>query len=36
VTGPAVDLDDDALQAGIRFRMLAFDRGRSVVILPPR
>ena len=36
VTGPATDLDEDALQAGIRFRMLAYDRGRSVVILPPR
>ena len=36
VTGPATDLDEDALQAGIRFRMLAYDRGESVVILPPR
>jgi hypothetical protein len=36
VTGPATDLDEDALQAAIRFRMLAYDRGESVVILPPR
>jgi hypothetical protein len=36
LTGPATGLDEDALQAGIRFRMLAYDRGESVVILPPR
>jgi hypothetical protein len=36
VTGPAIDLDEDALQAGLRFRMLAYDRGLPVRVLPPQ
>jgi hypothetical protein len=35
VSGPATGIDDDALQAGIRFRMLAYDRGLPVTVLPP-
>ena len=36
VTGPAIDLDPDALQAGLRFRMLAYDRGLPITVLPPQ
>jgi hypothetical protein len=35
ITGPAIGIDDDALQAGVRFRMLAYDRGLPVTVLPP-
>ena len=35
LTGPAMDLGDDALQAGVRFRLLAFDRGEPVTVGPP-
>jgi hypothetical protein len=35
VEGPAEDLGDDALQAGVRFRVLAYDRGSIAVVLPP-
>ncbi|HYO41814.1 MAG TPA: hypothetical protein VES19_01330 [Candidatus Limnocylindrales bacterium] len=35
ISGPAIGLDDDALQAGVRFRMLAYDRGLPVTVLPP-
>jgi hypothetical protein len=35
ISGPAVGIDDDALQAGVRFRMLAYDRGLPVTVLPP-
>jgi hypothetical protein len=33
--GPAMDLGDDALQAGVRFRLLAFDRDEPVTVEPP-
>ena len=36
LTGPAMDLGDDALQAGVRFRLLAFDRGEPVTVEAPR
>jgi hypothetical protein len=36
ISGPATDIDDDALQAGIRFRMLAYDRGLPITVHPPR
>ena len=36
ITGPAIGIDDDALRAGVRFRMLAFDRGLPITVLPPR
>ena len=35
ISGPALGIDDDALQAGVRFRMLAYDRGLPVTVLPP-
>jgi hypothetical protein len=35
ITGPAIGIDDDALQAGVRFRMLAYDRGLPITVLPP-
>ncbi len=35
LNGPAIGLDDDALQAGLRFRMLAYDRGLPITVLPP-
>ena len=35
ISGPADGIDDDALQAGVRFRMLAYDRGLPVTVLPP-
>jgi hypothetical protein len=35
VSGPAEGLAKDALQAGVRFRMLAFDRGLPITVLPP-
>ena len=35
LTGPAMDLGDDALQAGVRFRLLAFDRDEPVTVVPP-
>jgi hypothetical protein len=35
ISGPAIGIDDDALQAGVRFRMLAYDRGLPVTVLPP-
>lgn len=35
ISGPASGLDEDALQAGVRFRMLAYDRGLPVNVLPP-
>ena len=35
VSGPAEGLDEDGLQAGVRFRMLAFDRGLPITVLPP-
>ena len=35
VSGLAEGLDDNALQAGVRFRMLAFDRGLPITVLPP-
>ena len=31
----AQGLDEDGLQAGVRFRMLAFDRGLPITVLPP-
>ncbi|MCJ7710609.1 MAG: hypothetical protein MUQ32_07215, partial [Chloroflexi bacterium] len=36
ITGPAFGIDDEALRAGVRFRMLAFDRGLPISVLPPR
>jgi hypothetical protein len=37
ITGSAVGIAEDALQAGIRFRLLAYDRGLPVSVLaPPR
>jgi hypothetical protein len=35
VEGPAEDLGDDALQAGVRFQLLAYDRGEIAIVLPP-
>ena len=35
LNGPATGLDADALQAGLRFRMLAYDRGLPVTVLAP-
>lgn len=35
ISGPATGIDDDALQAGVRFRMLAYDRGLPITVLPP-
>jgi len=35
LNGPATGIDDDAMQAGIRFRMLAFDRGLPITVLAP-
>ena len=35
VSGTAEGLDEDSLQAGVRFRMLAFDRGLPISVLPP-
>lgn len=35
IDGPAPDLGDDVLQGGVRFRMLAFDRGAPMVVEPP-
>ncbi len=35
VSGPAPDLGADTLQAGVRFRMLAFDRDESITVSPP-
>jgi len=35
ITGSAVGIAEDALQAGIRFRLLAYDRGLPVSVLPP-
>jgi hypothetical protein len=35
VDGPGTDLGDDVLQAGVRFRLLAVDRGVPVVVRPP-
>jgi len=35
LTGPAMDLGDDALQAAVRFRLLAFDRDAPVTVEPP-
>ena len=34
-TGPAGGLVDDALQAAIRFRLTAIDRGLPVTVFPP-
>ncbi len=36
ITGTALGIDDDALRAEVRFRMLAFDRGLPITVLPPR
>ena len=35
ITGSAIGIDDDALLAGVRFRMLAFDRGLPITVLAP-
>jgi hypothetical protein len=35
LSGPALDLDNDALLAGVRFRMLAYDRGLPVAVFAP-
>jgi hypothetical protein len=35
ITGPALDLSEDALQAGVRFRMLAYDRGLPIRVMAP-
>jgi hypothetical protein len=35
ISGPALDLSDDALVAGIRFRITAVDRGSPITVLPP-
>jgi len=35
ITGSAVGIADGALQAGIRFRLLAYDRGLPVSVMPP-
>ena len=34
-TGPARDLQQDALLAAIRFRLTAIDRGLPVTVFPP-
>ncbi len=36
ITGPALGIDDEALRAAVRFRMLAFDRGLPITVLPPQ
>jgi hypothetical protein len=35
ITGSAVGIAEDALQAGVRFRLLAYDRGLPVSVLAP-
>jgi hypothetical protein len=35
ISGPAEGLDDDGLQAGVRFRMLSFDRGLPITVVAP-
>ena len=35
LNGPATGIDNDALLAGIRFRLLSFDRGLPINVLPP-
>jgi hypothetical protein len=35
ITGPATGIAEDALQAGVRFRLLAYDRGLPVTVLAP-
>jgi hypothetical protein len=35
LTGPAGDLDPEALNALIRFRLTAVDRGLPISVLPP-
>jgi hypothetical protein len=35
LSGPATDLGDEALQAGVRFQVLAFDRGDAMTVQPP-
>jgi hypothetical protein len=35
ISGPALDLSEDALIAGLRFRMTAVDRGLPISVLPP-
>jgi hypothetical protein len=35
VTGPALTLADDAMLAGLRFRITAVDRGLPITVLPP-
>jgi len=35
ISGPAADLDPDALLAGIRFHLLAVDRGLPITVLAP-
>jgi hypothetical protein len=35
VSGLAEGLGNDSLQAGVRFRMLSFDRGLPITVLPP-
>jgi hypothetical protein len=35
VSGPALDLADDALVAGVRFRITAVDRGSPITVRPP-
>ncbi len=35
ISGPGLDLSEDALVAGLRFRMTAVDRGLPITVLPP-
>ena len=35
ISGPAMDLAEDALVAGLRFRITAVDRGLPISVLPP-
>ena len=35
ISGPALELSEDALVAGLRFRMTAVDRGLPISVLPP-
>ena len=35
ISGPALDLAEDALVAGLRFRITAVDRGLPISVLPP-
>ena len=35
ISGPALDLAEDALVAGLRFRMTAVDRGLPITVPPP-